>query len=307
MIINASNRTDIPAFFSEWFFNRLDTGYVDVLNPYGEDRSFHRYQLDPSVVDAIVFTTKNPKPMLDDNRFIPMLMKYPTLFYVTVTPYNVDIEPNVPSLSESLETFARLSDTVGNNRVILRYDPILFGNGWNQKWHVKAFTDIVTYLTGYTHRVVISFVDMYAKTRTNMPFAIRPDQKMQELIVQEFADIAKTRNMELYVCHDNNPNFAKYANMTGCASIDVINEATGLRLKNKSKANARGGCDCILNADIGQYDTCRHGCLYCYACKDHTKANDLFTMHDPMSSCLIGHVTMTDKIISVKQESWKIQ
>lgn len=306
MILNAADRTDIPAFFSDWFFNRLHAGYVDVKNPYAEN-TYWRYVINPQLVDAIGFCSKNPKPMLNNINEMNYLMNtYKTFWYMSITPYGRDIEPCVPDLNEQISTFMLLSNTVGVNAVTWRYDPILFGNGWDVKWHLKAFSDIAQCLCGYTHRVVISFVNMYQKLSHNAPFAIRPDDASQEIIVKEFVNIAKANGMELYVCHDKNPNFTSYgANTTGCATIDVINKATGLKLKPKNKLKARNGCNCILNADIGEYNTCLHRCAYCYANYNHDLALSNYSKHDVNSSCIIGHVSPTDTIKQVKQSSWK--
>lgn len=306
MILNVGSRTDIPAFFSEWFFNRMKDGYVDVKNPYS-DNVYWRYQINPQVIDAIGFCSKNPKPMLDKiTEMKNLLQTYKTFWYMTITPYGQDIEPNVPDISTSISTFIQLSNTIGKKAVGWRYDPILFGNGWDTQWHIKAFSDIAKCLSGYTDKVVISFVNIYQKVIKNAPFAIRPDDMSQENIVKEFVNIARRYGMQLYVCHDKNPNFTTYgADVSGCTTIDVINAATGLNLKNKSKANAREGCACILSADIGQYNTCLHRCAYCYANYDHDIAVDNYKQHNVNSSCLIGHVLATDTVQQIKQASWK--
>lgn len=306
MILNTGNRTDIPAFFSEWFFNRIKAGYVDVKNPYSNN-AYWRYDINPSVVDVIVFCSKNPRPMLSKTAEMQHLLStYKTFWYMSITPYGLDIEPNVPDINTSVQTFIQLANTVGKNAVGWRYDPILFGNGWDINWHLKAFEDIAKCLNGYTDKVVISFVDMYQKINKNAPFVIRPDDATQEVLVQEFVKIANRYRMQLYVCHDTNPKFATFgANASGCATIDVINTATGLNLKNKNKTKAREGCSCVLNSDIGQYNTCLHRCAYCYANYDHDVAIDNYRQHDVNSSCLVGHVQPTDAIQHIKQVSWK--
>lgn len=309
MILNTGNKTDIPAFFSQWFFNRLHAGYVDVLNPYANGtKSYWRYEINPDVVDVITFCSKNPKSMLDNTKEMQNLLStYKTMWYMTITPYGKDIEPNVPDLNEAVATFKILSNMVGIDAVGWRCDPILFGNGWNMTWHIKAFSDIAAALSGYTKRVVISFLNTYKKVSKNAPFASRPSDSVQSIMVKEFVHIASQYGMQLYVCHDTNPHFETFgANVTGCASIDVISEATGLTLKDKSKNKARSGCACVLNSDIGQYNTCLHGCAYCYANYDHNAAAEAYKLHDVNSSCLIGTVGPEDIVIPAHQESWKI-
>ena len=135
MIINTGQRTDIPAFFSRWFVNRLKAGFVLVRNPYNP-RSVTRYRLDPEVVDLIGFCTKNPAPMLPH---MDLLRPFGQYWYVTVTPYGKDIEPHVPPKLQVLESFRRLSDAVGADRVGWRYDPILLNESWPVERHIKAF------------------------------------------------------------------------------------------------------------------------------------------------------------------------
>jgi hypothetical protein len=157
MIISCSRRTDVPAFYSDWFFNRLSEGYVLVLNPMNA-RQVRNVSLALPDVDCIVFWTKNPAPMLDR---LHLLKDYPKYFQFTLTPYDRDVEPNLPPKSELIDTLLRLSDKIGKKRIIWRYDPVLLTDKISIDYHVDHFGDLAKRLSGYTERCVISFIDMY--------------------------------------------------------------------------------------------------------------------------------------------------
>ena len=167
MIINTGQRTDIPAFYSEWFANRLKEGLVCVRNPYNPNQ-VNRYRLDSSVVDVIGFCTKNPVPMFP---YMELLKDYGQYWFVTITPYGRDIEPNVPDKHLLLDHFRHLSDMVGVNSVGWRYDPIFLSRKYTAEYHLRAFEQIATALDGYTNTAVISFIDLYPKVKRNFPEA----------------------------------------------------------------------------------------------------------------------------------------
>lgn len=159
MILNTGNRTDIPAFYTPWFMNRVKSGEVLVRSPYAENQ-VTRYRLDPSVVDLLVFCTKNPYPILPH---LKSLSIFDTFWHVTITPYGRDIEPNVPSKRDILSAFQYLSHQIGANRIVWRYDPILINHTYTTAYHIEAFRSMAETLQGYTHQVVISFIDLYEK------------------------------------------------------------------------------------------------------------------------------------------------
>ena len=144
MIINSGSRTDIPAFYSKWFMNRIREGYVMVRNPYYPEQ-VTRYRLDPEVVDVLAFCTKNPEPMLP---FVEELKAFRQLWYVTITPYETEIEENVPDKAEVMASFRRLSDAVGKRAVIWRYDPIFVSEQYSVEFHQKAFEHMARELRG---------------------------------------------------------------------------------------------------------------------------------------------------------------
>ena len=167
MIINTGQRTDIPAFYSDWFANRLREGFVCVRNPYYPSQ-VSRYRLDPSVVDCIGFCTKNPEPMF---RYFDLLKGYGQYWFVTITPYGRDIEPNVKDKHKLLDDFRRLSDAVGVNSVGWRYDPVFLSERYSAAYHLRAFEKMASALDGCTKTAVISFIDLYPKVRRNFPEA----------------------------------------------------------------------------------------------------------------------------------------
>ena len=196
MIINTGQRTDIPAFYAEWFCNRLRAGFVLVRNPYDPQR-VTRYRLTPDVVDLIGFCTKNPAPMLPH---MDLLRPFGQYWYVTITPYGRDIEPRVPNKLQVLESFRRLSAMVGPDSMGWRYDPIFISPEWPVERHIKAFEYMAKALAGATHTAVISFIDLYEKTRRNFPEA-RPVSREDRLTLgRALAEIARQNGMILRPC-----------------------------------------------------------------------------------------------------------
>ena len=165
MILNTGNRTDIPAFFSDWFFNRIQEGFVCVRNPYFPHQ-VTKYILDPQVIDIICFCTKNPKPMLSR---LDLIKDYKQFWFVTITPYNQTIEPYVPNKNEIIRSFIELSKKIGSRCIGWRYDPIFLNDYYTVEYHLRIFEKMCQKLTGYTHQCVISFIDLYQKTKKNTP------------------------------------------------------------------------------------------------------------------------------------------
>ena len=195
MIIQTGNRTDIPAFYPAWFANRLKEGYVMVRNPFNP-QSVTRYRLDPSVVDLIVFCSKNPAPLLP---YMDLLESYRQYWFVTITPYGKDIEPNVPDKKAVIETFRKLSSIVGADNMCWRYDPVFVDEQWTVSRHIECFRSMCSLLAGFTHTVVISFIDLYEKVKRNFP-EVRPvPMSTQMKLTEAFVSIAKTCGMIIKV------------------------------------------------------------------------------------------------------------
>ena len=300
MIINTGQRTDIPAFYADWFVNRLKAGFVLVRNPYNP-RSVTRYRLSPEVVDLIGFCTKNPAPMLPH---MDLLRPYGQFWYVTITPYGKEIEPGVPDKREVLDSFRRLSDTVGPDRMGWRYDPVFISGEYPAERHIRAFEYMAQTLSGYTRTAVISFVDLYEKTKRNFP-EVRPVTAEQRLqLGKAFVEIAGQYGMTVRPCGEGDELARFGADCSGCMTVAMYEQALGRRLKVPKTAPARKECACYLGGDIGAYNTCGHLCRYCYANYDAATVRKNLAAHDPESPLLIGHLEPGDQVHEAKQESW---
>lgn len=302
MIINTGMRTDIPAFFTEWFINRIQEGYVLVRNPYNPSQ-VTRYSMSPEVVDIIAFCTKNPAPMLPH---MVSLKPYGQYWFVTITPYGKDIEPNVPDKHEVMKSFRQLSDSVGIDSIGWRYDPILVDDKYTVEWHIKEFEHMTRTLAGYTKTCVISFIDIYKKVRRNFPEAREVFQKDRLTIGKTFIEIAKQYDITIRPCAEGN-DLAQYgADCSGCITVKTFENALhgSLDVPKRAKNQRNGECACLLGTDIGAYDTCGHLCRYCYANTDPAIVRENMKRHNPKSPFLIGNSEPGDLIHEAEQKSW---
>lgn len=300
MIINTGMRTDIPAFYSDWFVNRLKAGFVLVRSPYNP-RSVTRYRLSPDVVDLIGFCTKNPAPMLPH---MDMLQPYGQYWFVTITPYGREIEPCVPRKQDVLDSFRQLSDIVGTDSIGWRYDPVFISDQYPVDRHIKAFEYMAKALSGYTRTAVISFIDLYQKTKRNFPEA-RPVTAEQRLLLgKAFTDIGNQYGMTIKPCGEGDELSSFGADCSGCMTVAVYEQALHQRLRVPKTVPARKECACYLGGDIGAYNTCGHLCRYCYANYDNGIVQRNMLTHDPESPLLVGHLTSEDQVHDAKQESW---
>ena len=300
MIINTGQRTDIPAFYAQWLSNRLREGFVCVRNPY-DPQQVSRYRLDPSVVDVIGFCTKNPAPMLEH---MDLLEPFGQYWFVTVTPYGRDIEPNVPDKHRVLEDFRRLSDRVGIQSTGWRYDPIFISERYTAEYHLRAFEQMARALDGYTRTVVISFIDLYPKVRRNFPEAREVSKEQRLVLGKAIIEIAAAHGMTVKPCAEGDELAAYGADCGGCMRISDYEAAIGKRLNAPARKGARTACTCCLSCDIGAYNTCRHLCRYCYANAEPRVVLTQSRLHDPASPFLIGNYKEGDRIHDVPQESW---
>ena len=235
MIINTGQRTDIPAFYAEWFANRLREGVVCVRNPY-DPKQVSRYRLHPSVVDVIGFCTKNPAPMFP---YMDLLKDYGQYWFVTITPYGRDIEPNVPDKHRLLEDFRRLSDWVGIDSVGWRYDPIFLSKRYSADYHLRAFEQMAASLDGYTRTAVISYIDLYPKVRKNFPEAREVSKEQRLELGKSLIGIASSHGMTVKPCAEGDELSAFGADCSGCMKISDYEKAIGRRLDAPKKKGAR--------------------------------------------------------------------
>lgn len=289
MILNVSGRTDIVAFYSNWFMNRLKEGYVLVRNPYYKTLVSKIYFKD---VDAIVFCTKNPIPILDKLDDI----KIPFIFHVTLTPYKKDIEPNVPPKGLIINAIKKLSEKIGKNKLWIRYDPVFINDYYTVDYHIRNFDNMCKLLSGYVNKIIISFLDMYQNVRYNMPYlrAKKLTDEDYEKIGTNFALSAKKYNMTVQTCAEKR-NLKEYGFLVSdCVTKEIAKDLTK---KDKFKKwTARGKCSCVSMVDIGEYNTCKHMCKYCYANYDENAVFKNVREHSDLSPMLTGNVTQKDSI-----------
>lgn len=295
MILSASRRTDIPAFYSDWFFNRIKAGYVDVRNPMNIHR-INRIDISPEIVDCIVFWTKNPKAMIPQ---LKELTEYEYYFQFTVNPYDRHIEKEVPLKRNIFDTFHELSDLIGAKRVVWRYDPILLSNKIDVDYHIKYFEEIAKRLFGYSARCVISFVDLYKKVSANVSGMTIHEPNETEIIrlVNALVPIAQSYGITIYSCAEE-IDLQEYGVEHGaCIDSKLISDIIGFPLKVKKDKNQRKECCCVESIDIGEYNTCCHHCVYCYANYNQGLVQRKAEQHDPNSSLLIGNINNDDKVL----------
>lgn len=303
MILSVSRRTDIPAFFSEWFYNRLKEGFAYVRNPMNIHQ-VSKIVLSPEVIDCIVFWSKNPKPMLGR---LDELKDYMYYFQFTINAYDKGLEAGVPKKDGVISTFKELSEKIGRKRVIWRYDPILLTERMDLNYHVKYFEEIAKRLKDHTDTCVISFVDLYKKTEQNLrgTDAREPSKIEMVELAYRLSQIANDYGITIQTCAEEIDLEAAGVKHGKCIDGALIEDLIGERIGAKKDPNQRKECGCVQSIDIGEYNTCAHGCKYCYAnFKEGVVARN-FAMHDPKSPLLVGNVGPDDKVTERKMKSQK--
>lgn len=309
MIISASRRTDIPAFYPDWFLQRVKQGFVYVRNPRNR-KQVSRISLRPEVIDGIVFWTKNASPLL---QYLPELDCREYCYYVqfTVNSYQTDLEPNVPPKAEVLETFKRLSDAIGPERVIWRYDPILLSETYTVDDHIACFERFARTLEQYTRTCVISFVDIYQKIARRLKDAgaraVSPQERLA--LAMRLHDIASSCGLVLETCAEEADYAALGIRHGRCIDDALIGRLLGRTLRVGKDASQRLACGCVSSIDIGAYNTCAHGCKYCYATDSETAVAGHVARYNPLSPLLCADVG-DDTVITerdMKQLSRAIQ
>ena len=295
MILFASGRTDIPAFYSNWFINRVKAGFVDVRNPFNQNLVS---RINFSDVDLIMFCSKNPLPMIDKLK----MLKVPVLFHVTITPYSKDVEPNIPDKRLIIEGVKKLSLVLGIDNVVLRYDPIFLSDKYNVDYHIRAFDKLCKNLNGYVNKIIVSFMDEYKNVRSNKNILkyrafTREDYKK---IGEAFSKSAMDNGMSVQTCFEDN-DLTEYGFVKGeCLSHELAYILTGKKFKS-SNVRKEKKCECVQMVDIGDYNSCMHMCKYCYANYDEKAVSSNFERHDDNSSLLIGSV-QSDDVIKVRKK-----
>ena len=302
MIISASRRTDIPAFYSDWFYNRIKEGYAMVKNPMNTHQ-VSKIDLSPEVVDCIVFWTKNPRPMLDR---LDELKDYKYYFQFTLNSYAKDIEPNVPSkCKEVINTFRKLSDKIGAEKVVWRYDPIIINENYSRQYHVDNFEKLAQSLDGQFNRCVISFVDFYQKSAKRFRESNISELYTNDVmyIAERFSEIAEKYGFKIYSCAEKY-DLQNFGIQHGkCIDNDLIEQIIGAKISVRKDKDQRAECGCVDSIDIGSYNTCLHGCKYCYANYSENTVCKNSGKYDPASPVLCDSVSEDDKVTERKMTS----
>ncbi len=295
MILSVSRRTDIPAFYSEWFMNRIREKSVMVRNPLNY-HSISCIDLSPEIVDCIVFWSKNPKPLF---KYLDELdLNYRFYFQYTINAYDKDLEPNLPNLDERINNFIFLSKRYGKERVVWRYDPIIITEKYSQEWHLDQFEHIAKKLNGYVSSCVFSFIDIYDKNKNNLNKAKIQNIEQQDMIKMsvELREIADKYNIKLRTCCEE-IDLKKYGiEKSCCIDPNLISKIINCKIKAVKDKNQRPSCGCVESIDIGQYNTCKHGCIYCYANYSSEAVKNNCKKHIPTSPLLLGEKEPEDKV-----------
>lgn len=293
MILSVSKRTDIPAFYAEWFMYNLRLGAFQVRNPYFP-KQVSEYRFTKDVVDAIVFWTKNPQPLF---RFLEELKRdYNCLYMISLNDYPESIEANLPALTRRIHDFQELSMRTKPGSVIWRYDPIIFTDAIGVQEHIRSFTLIAKALSGHTKRCIISIVDEVSKAGVGLRSIMHRNPKESELniLIQALKIIAEQYGITLQGCAEE--QLEKYGLPSGaCIDQAYLNDLFKLNL-DVTRSNERKGCHCIKAIDIGAYDTCLNGCAYCYA--NHSRQTSIQNMlkHEKTSKMLVGKLSEEDEL-----------
>ncbi len=291
MILNVSGRTDVVAFYTDWFMNRYKEGFVDVRNPFNKKLVSRIFFED---VDAILFCTKNPIPIVDKLK----LINKPIVFHITITPYKKDIEPNVPDKSKVIEAVKKISEILGTENVVVRYDPIFISDEYSINYHIKAFSKLCSELDGYIKKITVSFIDDYKNVRNNYDVLKYREFSNSDyaLIGTNFSSIAESHNIKVSTCFEDNTLVEYGFTKDECMSKELAYKLTGKVFKSEWTARKERKCHCVLMVDIGWYNTCPHMCKYCYANYDEKMVDENIKKHDKNSSLLIGKVESDDII-----------
>lgn len=305
MILSVSRRTDVPSFYSDWFFRRLEEKFVYVRHPRNEHQVSY-IDLSPALLDGIVFWTKNPIPM--KKHLDSPLLQCPYYFQFTLNPYGADMEPFVPNKKQTIiPALIELSEKIGKHRVMWRYDPIILSETYTMEYHKTYFEALVKLLHPYTNQCTISFLDYLSNTYENTKeLKIVPENKTNLLeLVEFFSSIAKKYHINLFSCGEEMDLTSFDIPVACCINKKQLESQGNYYLDAPKDKNQRAFCGCDVAIDVGMYDSCVNGCRYCYANKNHNVALMRHKSHNPDSPLLYGMVRTEDEIIKRAVISYK--
>lgn len=283
MIISASRRTDIPAYYSKWFINRIKDGYAMIPNPRNPNR-LARVELSSDKVDCIVFWTKNPLPMFDKLPFLNE-MGYQYYFEFSVTAFEQDVENNLPLKKKAIETFKQLSARIGAKRVDWRFDPIMVNKQFTVDWHIQRFSELCQALRPYTERCIISFINTYSHTGSMIK-----GMNMTDILktAEGISKVAREYDLPIFTCAEEFDLIEFGIEHASCIDQRKVEQIIGSKITAKKDLGQRKACGCIESVDVGVYDTCANGCSYCYATTSMKTVQQRMLAHDPNSPILTG-------------------
>jgi hypothetical protein len=290
VIVSASYRTDIPAFYARWFLRRLRAGYCRVANPYGGGA--YEVSLAPGAVDGFVFWTRNVAPLMSDLDAVRLVAPFTVQF--TVTLYPRALETSVIAAEEAVEQLRELRRRFGPRVAVWRYDPIVVTTELDAEAHAAGFAVLARALKGTVDEVVLSVMHPYQKTRRNLDRAAArfgflwrdPLAEEKRHLLSQLAAIALDQGMAATLCSQPEllaPGLAD----ASCIDAERLADVAQRPIAARASGN-RPGCRCALSRDIGAYDTCPHGCVYCYAVADRDRAVANLRNHDPDAAMLRG-------------------
>ncbi|MCW9035227.1 MAG: DUF1848 domain-containing protein [Rhodospirillales bacterium] len=290
MIISASYKTDIPAFYGPWFMNRLEAGFCRMVNPYGGQ--VYKIPLDRENVDGFVFWTRNLGPFLDN--LSQVHQKCPFTIQYTITGYPKALDYATIATNTAIFHLKEVKNRFGPHAGVWRYDPVVFTSLTPPAWHLENFTGLAQKLEGVVDEVVLSFAQIYRKTSRNMTVAARAfdfdwsdeGKEVKQSLLQEFVAIANQYGIRPTLCAQ--PDLLiEGVGETACIDAARLARMSGVPFPAKRKPH-RKECGCWQSKDIGDYDTCPHGCTYCYAVQSRTLAKKRFQAHDPKGEFLFA-------------------
>lgn len=288
-IISVSYRTDIPAFYGEWFMQRVREGYVRYHNPYGPQTV--TLSLHPQDVHAIILWSRNYTPFLKHLDELDA-RGFRLYFHYTLTGLPRLIEERVPPVAQAIQSFRQLAARYSAAHVQWRYDPILFSPLTDLAWHRQTFEALAEQLAGATYRCYFSFLDQYEKVEHNLRglppelVVIDPPEAEKLALATELAAIGAAHKISLYTCHED---FAAIPPIQRGACVDkaLLDQLWPEHARQLKRSANRGGCGCYDHRDIGAYDSCPHGCRYCYAVRNRSRAIQQYQAHDPQHDALL--------------------
>lgn len=301
MIINTGGRTDTVNYYSDWLLKRFEEGFVYARNPLFPNH-ITNYRLDPEIVDCVVFCSKNYRPIIQNINCITE--RFNVFCHYTITAYGRDIEPNVPTIDESIKTLIELSHKVGRKCIAWRYDPVLLTEKYTIQKHLEIFDYMSSKIAPYVSFCIFSFVEMYKRLETNMPELIPLTDSDKQILSKGLGEIAEKYGLRIQTCGTEDTYKQYKIEISGCMTTANLGDAIGCQFKKMAHKGTRSGCNCMPSRDIGAYNTCLNGCKYCYANKKPQSALENHKRHDPDSPLLVGNILPTDIIKEGAQKTF---